>query len=46
MLTPYIPLLFMLAIVIVTAVGMFAFSHGLGVLLGTRRKTAVQGVAV
>ena len=42
MLTPYIPLLFMLAIVIVTAVGMFALSHGLGVLLGTRRKTAVK----
>lgn len=32
----------MIAIVLVTAVGMFALSHGLGLLLGTRRVTAVK----
>ena len=32
----------MLAIVIVTAVAMLGLSHGLGLLLGTRRKTAVK----
>ncbi len=42
MLQPYIPLLFMLAIVVITAVGMFALSHGMGLLLGTRRKTPVK----
>jgi NADH-quinone oxidoreductase subunit A len=42
MLTPYIPLLFILAIVVVTAVAMLGLSHGLGLLLGTRRKTAVK----
>jgi NADH-quinone oxidoreductase subunit A len=42
MLTPYIPLLFMLAIVVITAVMMFGLSHGLGLLIGTRRKTAIK----
>jgi NADH-quinone oxidoreductase subunit A len=41
-LTPYIPLIFMLAIVVVTAAGMFALSHGIGLLIGTRRKTPVK----
>mgnify|MGYP002399827080 FL=1 len=41
-LSPYIPLLFMLAIVIITAVAMLGLSHGLGLLLGTRRKTSVK----
>jgi NADH-quinone oxidoreductase subunit A len=41
-LTPYIPLIFMLAIVVITAAGMFALSHGIGLLLGTRRKTPVK----
>ncbi|HET9293902.1 MAG TPA: NADH-quinone oxidoreductase subunit A [Gemmatimonadales bacterium] len=42
MLTPYIPLLFTLAIVVITAIAMFGLSHGLSRLLGTRRKTATK----
>jgi NADH-quinone oxidoreductase subunit A len=42
MLTPYIPLLFTLAIVVITAILMFGLSHGLSQLLGTRRKTPVK----
>jgi len=41
-LTPYIPLLFILAIVAITAVAMLGLSHGLGFLLGTRRQTPVK----
>ena len=32
----------MLAIVVITAVAMLGLSHGLGLLLGTRRKTSVK----
>jgi NADH-quinone oxidoreductase subunit A len=42
MLTPYIPLLFTLAIVVITAVAMFGLSHGLSRVLGTRRKTPTK----
>ena len=42
MLTPYIPLLFTLAIVVITAIAMFGLSHGLSQLLGTRRKTPTK----
>jgi NADH-quinone oxidoreductase subunit A len=42
MLTPYIPLLFTLAIVVITAILMFGLSHGLSRLLGTRRKTPTK----
>ena len=42
MLTPYIPLLFTMAIVVITAILMFGLSHGLSQLLGTRRKTATK----
>jgi len=41
-LTPYIPILFMLALVVITAVAMLGLSHGLGLLLGTRQKTPVK----
>jgi NADH-quinone oxidoreductase subunit A len=41
-LTPYIPILFMLAIVVITAVAMLGLSHGLGLLIGTRHKTPVK----
>ena len=42
MLTPYIPLLFTMAIVVITAILMFGLSHGLSRLLGTRRKTPAK----